>query len=836
MPGSVEPMEVDVERASESVDAAKNSKVATGISGDASTASHDSIPQRHMTNGQTINGTTNGNHQESSSPLSNGASDSDVHNGPAVHVNGNGNGRIKVLEEKVLVPEVEERRHVTLSPAKRNRENTMSSTGGDYVMTAAESIKQEKEVLRVKEVLNDVSPEAVQKAFRDNWRQIVFEGNHETHVAFIARAVLKNASPSVLDRIGKDDGIFKGALLEAAIHKPVVVQNVFKRMDHTQIMKQISKPVLDKIILQSLEDADAKTLLGWLSTAGRLGYKPGDVLDPYVELVIPSIIEDSQDVQMANSHPQNPPPIQMPLQQIPQYHPQQYPPPPPNGASPPVFHHQYGPHAPPPPPPRPMERPPIPKGMMVCPYCYMQFNNRSGFNYHVHKRICSKDPGNGQWKFACGLCAQGFTTKQGREYHNAKGVCEDCNIEPATPPAEDERPPPPSRTPSGPAPQAQVAVARPTFTMAPINPSLTAPTPVPAPAASATPAKESSRTPGSIPRPPLHTPSTRRQEPPSDIRQSPSELPPERLQALNRELQDEDAKYQRLVADAQTLPAAERAARLISLKNGNASRKSQIRKRYGVSLRLRDKDKAAKRTSLPSRPSGLVEEFRAPSPPEVVERPTSGFSPINVVVKNGAQKYTSRYPPVPSQPTPSRQSLPSGFRPANATNTRYPEQNQLTTSNFKAQRNNKRRRSETDDGDNSRQSSAPFSRPSSTAPLTMQHVRTENAAAKFPKKLLQNSQAKWSALQPSKSKSKSGSPKTNGALGQKKEGAILIDSDSSDSEVILAATAATAPAVPEQAESAEAAADTVVASIESDDNAKDNHDHGDSTEEDEGAN
>ncbi|KAH8662981.1 hypothetical protein BGZ60DRAFT_412432 [Tricladium varicosporioides] len=764
MPGSVEPMEVDVEQASKSVDKAKNSKVATRISGDASKSSHDAAPQRHMTNGQTIN-------------------DLGVHREPAVHANGNGSGRIKVSEEKALAPEVEGRRQVTRSPAKRNRENTMPTAGGDYIMTTAELLKQEREVLRVKEVLNEVSPEAVQKAFRDNWRQIVFEGNHETHVAFIARAVLKNASSSVLERIGKDDGIFKGALLEAAIHKPVVVQNVFKSLDHHQIIKHISKTVLDKIILQILEDADAKTLLGWLRAAGRLGYKPGDVIDPYVELVIPSIIEDSQDFEMANSH-QNAPPIQ-----IPQYHSQQYPPPPPNGPSPPVFHHQYGPHAPPPPLPRPMERPPIPKGMMVCPYCYMQFNNRSGFNYHVHKRICSKDPGNGQWKFACGLCAQGFTTKQGREYHNAKGVCEDCNIEPATPPAEDEHPPQ-SGTSSGPTPQVQVAVTRPTFTMAPANPSLTTPTTAPAPVASTTLVKESSRTPGSIPRPPLHTPSTRKQEPSSDIRQSPSELPPERLQALNQELQDEDAKYQRLVADAQTLPTPERAARLISLKNGNASRKSQIRKRYGVSLRLRDKDKAAKRSSLPSRPSGLVEEFRAPSPPEVVERPTSGFSPINVVVKNGAQKYTSRYPPVSNQSTPSRQSLPSGFRPASTANPRYPEQNQLTTSNFESQRSNKRRRSETDDGDDSRQSSAPFSRPSSTAPLTMQH------------KLLQNSQAKC------------GSPKTNGDSDQK-EGAILIQSDSSDSEILLTAPAATA-----------IAADT----------ARDNDDHGDSTEEDEGTN
>jgi hypothetical protein len=132
---------------------------------------------------------------------------------------------------------------------------------------------------------------------------------------------------------------------------------------------------------------------------------------------------------------------------------------------------------------------------------------------------------------------------------------------------------------------------------------------------------------------------------------SPSELPPEKLTEMNKLIADQETRYQCQVreVDSTEYPTPDAVAkRLSSLKASNATRNSQIRKSFGVTLRMRDKDKkvmAAQQKSAVPRPS--LEAFRHP--------PTSGTS-------------TPRTMTAQSTGTPAHSSSPiiSGFSPVNA--------------------------------------------------------------------------------------------------------------------------------------------------------------------------
>lgn len=211
-----------------------------------------------------------------------------------------------------------------------------------------------------------------------------------------------------------------------------------------------------------------------------------------------------------------------------------------------------------------------------------------------------------------------------------------------------------------------------------------------------------------IPRPPLRTPAAPKNVQlmsnslPDGSRQSLSELSPEKRGALELALQRIDEKY---AADQAAIPndwpQSKIEARLISLKNGNASRKSQVRKQFGVTLRMRDKDKEAKkrrdvlgetfsmsareasRYDHARRSTSRSEEFSSPGPsgpnrfedgnvltpatfPQELQkqlradlrmqimnaRPVTGFSPINT----RPQHQQSSQPATPQGFVPSHQS------------------------------------------------------------------------------------------------------------------------------------------------------------------------------------
>lgn len=193
-----------------------------------------------------------------------------------------------------------------------------------------------------------------------------------------------------------------------------------------------------------------------------------------------------------------------------------------------------------------------------------------------------------------------------------------------------------------------------------------------------------------IPRPPLHTPAPRAKHIEAIIatspwddeaRHSPSELPPDKRAALEAALQRVEEKY---IEDQASIPkdwpAEKKEARLISLKNGNASRKSQIRKQFGVTLRMRDKDKEAKKirevlgSKTPMASTGAKRiEYRNPPtvagypanaqqqmPPiqtpagvrmEMVDMtPAAGFSPINAPQQHQQHPQHQQNPQHPQHP------------------------------------------------------------------------------------------------------------------------------------------------------------------------------------------
>ena len=591
------------------------------------------------------------------------------------------------------------------SPAQPTRHQNSASVPAP---TAAESIRLEKEIARLNEVLADTSAQAAQKVLKDKWRFFLFDTYDEAHISFILRAGFKNATASVIEKVLLDKSIFRELLLGVASRNSTFIETVITNATAVQLLRLAPERVLDEVLAERLriekvitdpnlgatvakllrfapvrlidellaerlKTVSAKQLISWLARADRLGYKMDDIIDEDDESVVPRA--GSFEADIAEVFEVEPAPIPAPVP-APGLTPQLA-----SATRDPLLVEQEKnlvaqrladaarslkqkqPHQQP--RPKPQSRQP-PSPSLSCPACHTTLPTLSGYNYHITRKPCQKNPPIMNAKWWCNNCLQTFTGKGGMDYHVMNGVCHSEDIARATSPsnqllqeaasvAQHPSPPVPSQ------PQAPISsVPRPSFT-----PSQPAPTTSYATHASSAMSSQKPlpRPEVTIQRPPLHTPTStpvskpsppvstsspgpRKQAPPSDVRQSPSELSPERLAALNRELQDADDRYQRLIREIPADATEEhRAARLVSLKNGIASKKSQIRRAHGVSLRLREKDKQA-RKAIEKTPSGKAAPEQRLSmtsmtsmtstPPAAA--PVSSFSPINT--------------PPPTAPTP----------------------------------------------------------------------------------------------------------------------------------------------------------------------------------------
>jgi hypothetical protein len=700
---------------------------------------------------------------------------------------------------------------------------------------AAKQIKFHKEVARLQDALDNVSTDVARSVLHSNWRRFIFEDYDEIHISFILRAILKNATldvltrvardgglfkgpmlnaaveskmviDSVLEKVAKDGGLFKGPMLQAALGNKMVINSVISDLDNVPLLANHMSPddllstlpqaFVDKAIANRIGTVDSRQLVIWLASAGRLGYRNDDliggdeIVTPNPAIAESTILSKDQEAEalgIINSlggadFPMRPPPF-----------------------------------VPPPPPPRPvsaLQRP------LVCEKCKQSFASLSGYNYHTTKTICEKSPPSTGHKWRCENCFQGFTTKQGREYHNLKHVCEHSDIQPASDsPAESPQPGrsiaphtmqrPPMKSQASRKSQDHQAGAQHQFP----SPAIVNAIHDSIPGAPLT--RPPMYSPISTPSTPLGT-SSKKQRADGDIRQPPENLPPERLAAMNREIEEEDTKYEALKQEIMQMAPEEHEHRLQSAKNGNASKKSNIRKRYGVTLRMREKDKIAtgkKVTSSKLRASFSAPEetltprsYAAPPPPSstspvqmntIVPAP-QGFLPINAAhgpeVRTNSS-WSNTLPPSSMQNSygspyapsyiPDNHVAPYSYQPPSSSSPRatmgsankngtsikqkpvnYAPHNQQTPASY-AVNNMKRRRSDSHTGDESSARPSPAYRtpyeliPTSSTPtngsiqLQMKEVSSQPAAAKFPKKILTEPQRKWQAMRPSQSASNS---------------------------------------------------------------------------------
>jgi hypothetical protein len=690
----IEMRDIEVEGQSDATEAVSKVKQANGISDDAMQPHH--VSNGHLTPNK--GETTPQNRVDQ--PLPSVENDDDESSSTAA-------------AEQNKTPE-KERRDTILhsSPAQPLRHQTSASVQGP---TAAESIKLEKEIARLNEVLAETSAQAAQKVLKDKWRFFLFDTYDEAHISFILRAGFKNATASVTEKVLQDKSLFRELLLDVASRKPTLIEKVITNTTAPQLLRLAPERVLDEAVAERLKTVSAKQLIGWLARAGRLGYEMDDIIDEDDESVVPRAGSFEADmvevfeVEPAPAPIRPPVPAPVPAQQLA------------SATRDPLLVEQEKnlaaqrladaarslkqkqPHQQP--PPKPQSRPP-PSMTLSCPVCHATLPTVAGYNYHITKKPCQKNPPVANAKWWCNNCMQTFTGKQGMDYHTLKGVCAGEDIARATSPSNQllqeaasvaqHRPPPvPSQ------PQAAIpSIPRPSFT--PTHPTaynthassaMASQQPLPRPEVTIQrpPLHTPTSTPVSKPSPPVSTstPGPRgKQAPSSDIRQSPSELSAEKLADLNRELQEADDRYQQQISE---IPAdateEQRTARLVSLKNANASRKSQIRKAHGVSLRLREKDKQA-RKALETTPSGKAAPEQRKSmtsmtsmtstPPAAA--PPSSFSPINTPPPTAPTPGNGRNsnPPQPSQasryngPSLNPQNLP---QPSQASRYNGPSQN-----------------------------------------------------------------------------------------------------------------------------------------------------------------
>lgn len=588
------------------------------------------------------------------------------------------NGKSKIPEATPRHPKVADAARLSLPPA-----NGVDSTKPSLSPSAQK--KREEQISAFTRVLSETPPDIAQKVLRDNWRFFLFENYNEWHVQYILRAGIKNSNQAILDKIFKDDGAFKSyaftlaskdnsvrhnvinsaSVQELLNHaKPNVLDNVNEKLiqkvlhDTTiaQALAYITPNVLDNILAERIKTADAKALITWLAQAERLGFAADDIVDENEE-VIPNIQQDDMEMQQVYAPPIPPTAY---ISNISNSH---------HEASPPemgrdallVEQERNAAAA--------MQQnianaraaelknkhyeklskqsnsqqssaPTARLSNLMCPLCRATPPTSSGYDYHVERRVCEKTtkPASG-WPAMCSNCLQGFTTKQGKDYHVLKHVCG----EPEEVESAEATRISPSRTDSG----SSVVIPRPSFNTAPSHTNV-------ASSSAFTSSSAPVRT-GLPGRPPLGMPK-RKQMPSDEVRGSPSDLPPERLAALNAELEEADRKMRQGIA---SIPAdwddAQRRAKIESLKNINGSKKSQTRKKYGVTLRKREKDKVATRMSDvgsanasagSSSPAPIseskraeIEQFRAQPRvgsgsnhqplPYAAAHPVIAFSPIN---------------------------------------------------------------------------------------------------------------------------------------------------------------------------------------------------------------
>jgi hypothetical protein len=213
-----------------------------------------------------------------------------------------------------------------------------------------------------------------------------------------------------------------------------------------------------------------------------------------------------------------------------------------------------------------------------------------------------------------------------------------------------------------------------------------------------------------------------------------------------------EIKYNAEVANIErSISPQDRVKKLTTLKQNHATKKSQVRKSFGVTMRQRNKPKGDKNSTPIIRQS--LETFKAPpgsAPVPGTSRPdsiralhhsspiiSSGFSPVNVPRQSSGSAQTPLSSLRHSQPSMIQHTSFRAMQPQQS-DVRYIQP--MNPESYAQSLNNKRRR--TDEG--SRESSSHFG---------MAEVSAEDAAGRMARKIIPagQSQTQWEPLQPKRS-------------------------------------------------------------------------------------
>jgi len=596
----------------------------------------------------------------------------------------------------------------TKTPASHTNKVLQSVEGGDRPPNM-DSNRLAKDMLRLKDTLDEVSHKAAQNVLREKWRTFLFDPPDESHVAFVLRAGLKNSTTGILHRVIKDDNVFKQPFVDLAAQKPALRKRVLETATPEEILRHMDSAALSAIVASTIATVPVQQLVSWLGHANRLGFDESDIQKGSTEIFTPNVTTNLSQPPAFQSPYSNPPPppqgyahqspqqthIAVPVRQPQAVHVSSDPlqSTGSNHGSDALLEQQN----------RLRAAAAAHTGPMICPDCKHQFTTMPGFQHHITKKPCTRPIPPEGYRIMCGNCLQGFTTKQGHDYHFLKRVClgDDDSIHTNAPP------PPPgfmaaaNTIPSNDGLPSIIGSANPygiqghsawpqdsrpstsrTPSFANMNARQHSVEIVDGSSSSVSKPKKEKRNAHHTPSA-TTTPTTRKQQSraPNDVRIDPSQLPPERLAQLNRDLQDVDDRYEEGLANIpDDLAEPEKEAKRIGLKNANSSRKSQIRKAYGVTLRMREKDKQYKaalmRAGNDSSPGGSANASPAPAGAHssrpafdavrnstetrvAATAPTSGFSPVNAPVTrtlpptnmiNGYGPYNSVQAPTPTIP------------------------------------------------------------------------------------------------------------------------------------------------------------------------------------------
>ncbi|OBT69541.1 hypothetical protein VE03_01097 [Pseudogymnoascus sp. 23342-1-I1] len=469
----------------------------------------------------------------------------------------------------------------------------------------------DRELSNFNAVLASISPAAARAGVRQNWRKCLLGSSSDE--SYFIRSLMGRTSDHVMSKILEDE---QDRILEVA--------------------SEHYKKFLDQAMAIRLESISAKDLVAVLAKARRLGYDEMDLVEAD-EMVVP--IERPEVNELSESEEEE---AEEKLQvEVPE-----------------VFEVEGG-------APkdswakerlmelRMKEQHGAPQGSQtvfsqteghtkrkskrkVCPACGATFLQSAGLKYHMDRKVCERQRPTAPLKFWCDLCSKGFTTSGGLTYHRLNNVCKSQEASATT------------------SPNAQLQAEQATTYAEPprnLAPDVRKPEPYPGAlnvrtysppqAAAQMPAARFSEFKAS-PKPlPMH-PSPQQYQPQSTPTSGPKAsvaLTPEQFAEMNAKLEKEERRFESVLAKVSpALSSSDRHAEIKRLKAGSSTRKSIIRREYGVQVR---RSKVATANAIRTA-SGGVDISMVDTPPS-----SNGFAAINRIASFRAE-------PSPSEPDSKR--------------------------------------------------------------------------------------------------------------------------------------------------------------------------------------